>query len=342
MVKYNVAIMGATGAVGQVMMEILAEREFPLGELRLLASARSAGRELLYRGNKIAVQELKEDSFKGIDIVLASAGGGLSKEFNSHAVAAGAVVVDNTSAFRMDPQVPLVVPEINAHDLDAHRGIIANPNCSTIIMDVVVWPLYQRRRVKRIVVSTYQAVSGAGARAMEELEQQTRQVLAGEEAVAAEFPHQIAFNLFSHNSDIGPEGYCEEEIKMIRETHKMFHDSEVQVTATTIRVPVMRAHSEAINLEFTEPFPAAEAREILAQAPGVLLVDEPEQSHFPMPIEASGRDEILVGRIRQDISRSDGTGLDLWVSGDQLRKGAALNAVQIAEELIARNLLQAF
>ena len=339
--KYNVAIMGATGAVGQVMMEILAEREFPLGELRLLASARSAGRELVYRGNTIAVQELKEDSFKGIDIVLASAGGGLSKEFNSHAVAAGAVVVDNTSAFRMDPQVPLVVPEINAHDLDAHRGIIANPNCSTIIMDVVVWPLYQRRRVKRIVVSTYQAVSGAGARAMEELEQQTRQVLAGEEAEAAEFPHQIAFNLFSHNSDIGPEGYCEEEIKMIRETHKMFHDSEVQVTATTIRVPVMRAHSEAINLEFTEPFPAAEAREILAQAPGVLLVDEPEQSHFPMPIEASGRDEILVGRIRQDISRSDGTGLDLWVSGDQLRKGAALNAVQIAEELIARSLLQA-
>ena len=339
--KYNVAIMGATGAVGQVMMEILAEREFPLGELRLLASARSAGRELVYRGNKIAVQELKEDSFKGIDIVLASAGGGLSKEFNSHAVAAGAVVVDNTSAFRMDPQVPLVVPEINAHDLDAHRGIIANPNCSTIIMDVVVWPLYQRRRVKRIVVSTYQAVSGAGARAMEELEQQTRQVLAGEEAEAAEFPHQIAFNLFSHNSDIGPEGYCEEEIKMIRETHKMFHDSEVQVTATTIRVPVMRAHSEAINLEFTEPFPAAEAREILAQAPGVLLVDEPEQSQFPMPIEASGRDEILVGRIRQDISRSDGTGLDLWVSGDQLRKGAALNAVQIAEELIARSLLRA-
>ena len=176
---------------------------------------------------------------------------------------------------------------------------------------------------------------------MEELEQQTRQVLAGEEAEAAEFPHQIAFNLFSHNSDIGLAGYCEEEIKMIRETHKMFHDSEVQVTATTIRVPVMRAHSEAINLEFTEPFPAAEAREILAQAPGVLLVDEPEQSHFPMPIEASGRDEILVGRIRQDISRSDGTGLDLWVSGDQLRKGAALNAVQIAEELIARSLLQA-
>ena len=272
--------------------------------------------------------------------MLASAGGSLSKLYNPHAVAAGAVVVDNTSAYRMDREVPLVVPEINPGDLDAHRGIIANPNCSTIIMDVVVWPLYQRQRIKRIVVSTYQAVSGAGARAMEELEQQTRQVLAGQAATPRELPHQIAFNLFSHNSDIGPEGYCEEEMKMIHETHKMFHDDEVQITATTIRVPVMRAHSEAINLEFAEPFSAAEAREILAEAPGVLIVDEAEQSHFPMPIEASGRDEVLVGRIRQDISRPDGTGLDLWVSGDQLRKGAALNAVQIAEVLVERDILQ--
>jgi aspartate-semialdehyde dehydrogenase len=338
--KYNVAIMGATGAVGQVMMEILAERDFPLGQLRLLASARSAGRELEYDGEKIVVEELTENSFAGIDIVLASAGGSLSKLYNPHAVAAGAVVVDNTSAYRMDREVPLVVPEINPGDLDAHRGIIANPNCSTIIMDVVVWPLYQRQRIKRIVVSTYQAVSGAGARAMEELEQQTRQVLAGQAATPRELPHQIAFNLFSHNSDIGPEGYCEEEMKMIHETHKMFHDDEVQITATTIRVPVMRAHSEAINLEFAEPFSAAEAREILAEAPGVLIVDEAEQSHFPMPIEASGRDEVLVGRIRQEISRPDGTGLDLWVSGDQLRKGAALNAVQIAEVLVERDILQ--
>jgi aspartate-semialdehyde dehydrogenase len=322
------------------MMEILAERDFPLGQLRLLASARSAGRELEYDGEKIVVEELTENSFAGIDIVLASAGGSLSKLYNPHAVAAGAVVVDNTSAYRMDREVPLVVPEINPGDLDAHRGIIANPNCSTIIMDVVVWPLYQRQRIKRIVVSTYQAVSGAGARAMEELEQQTRQVLAGQAATPRELPHQIAFNLFSHNSDIGPEGYCEEEMKMIHETHKMFHDDEVQITATTIRVPVMRAHSEAINLEFAEPFSAAEAREILAEAPGVLIVDEAEQSHFPMPIEASGRDEVLVGRIRQDISRPDGTGLDLWVSGDQLRKGAALNAVQIAEVLVERDILQ--
>jgi len=338
--KYNVAIMGATGAVGQVMMEILAERDFPLGELRLLASSRSVGRELDYAGEKVQVQELKANSFADIDIVLASAGGALSKQFNPDAVAAGAVVVDNTSAYRMDPQVPLVVPEINPEDLAEHQGIIANPNCSTIIMDVVVWPLYQRRKVKRIVVSTYQAVSGAGARAMEELELQTRQVLAGEDIKPTELPHQIAFNLFSHNSDIGPEGYCEEEIKMIRETHKMFHDEQLQVTATTIRVPVMRAHSEAINLEFYEAFSAEEAREILAEAPGVRIVDETEQSHFPMPIEASGIDDVLVGRIRQDISRPDGTGLDLWVSGDQLRKGAALNAVQIAEALIAEDRLK--
>ncbi len=338
--QYNVAIMGATGAVGQVMLEILAERDFPVAELRLLASARSRGHELQFRGENIAVQELKEDSFKGIDIVLASAGGALSKRYNPCAVEAGAVVIDNTSAYRMDPEVPLVVPEINAGDLDGHRGIIANPNCSTIIMDVVVWPLYQKRKVKRIVVSTYQAVSGAGARAMEELEEQSRQLLAGEEFTPKELPHQIAFNLFSHNSDIGPDGYCEEESKMIRETKKMFHDNGIQVTATTIRVPVMRAHSEAINLEFFESFSADEARKVLAQAPGVTIVDEPEKSHFPMPIEASGQDDVLVGRIRQDISQPGDMGLDLWISGDQLRKGAALNAVQIAEALIERGRLK--
>ncbi len=336
---YNVAIMGATGAVGQVLLEILAERDFPVGELRLLASARSAGRAISFNGSSIQVQELGEDSFAGVDIVLASAGGGLSKRFNPHAVAAGAVVVDNTSAYRMDPDVPLVVPEINPEDLAAHRGIIANPNCSTIIMDVVVWPLYQRRPVKRIVVSTYQAVSGAGAGAMRELAAQTRQVLAGEKAEPAEFLHPIAFNLFSHDSAVGPDGYCEEELKMVRETRKMFHDDALQISATTIRVPVLRAHSEAINVEFDEPFPAAEAEAILAEAAGVRIVNDPEQNYFPMPIEASGCDEVLVGRIRQDISRPEGTGLDLWVSGDQLRKGAALNAVQIAEELIARKLL---
>ena len=339
MAGYEVAVMGATGAVGQVMLEILAERDFPVGHLRPLASARSAGRLLPFKGGEVEVEELSADSFVGVDLVLASAGGSLSKRFNPHAVAAGAVVVDNTSAYRMDPEVPLVVPEINADDLAGHQGIIANPNCSTIIMDVAVWPLYQRSRVERIVVSTYQAVSGAGAKAMEELEQQTRQVLAGEAAAPRELPHQIAFNLFSHNSDIGPEGYCEEEVKMIRETRKMFHDGDIRVSATTIRVPVMRAHSEAINLEFFEPLSAAEAIDILSQAPGVEMVDDRQANHFPMPIEASGRDAVLVGRVRQDISQPDGRGLDLWVSGDQLRKGAALNAVQIAEELIERGLL---
>ena len=338
--QYKVAIMGATGAVGQVMLEILAERNFPIGELKLLASARSAGRKMEFKGEQVEVQELKEDSFEDVDIVLASAGGSLSKQYNPHAVKAGAVVVDNTSAYRMDPDVPLVVPEINADDLDWHKGIIANPNCSTIIMDVVVWPLHQKSKVKRIVASTYQAVSGAGARAMEELEEQSRQLLAGEKIEPKELPHQIAFNLFSHNSDVGPDGYCEEETKMIRETKKMFHDDDIQVTATTIRVPVMRAHSEAINLEFHEAFSADEARAVLAQAPGVSIVDEPEKSHFPMPIEASGQDDVLVGRIRKDISRPDGTGLDLWVSGDQLRKGAALNAVHIAEALIERKRLK--
>ena len=339
MVDYNVAVMGATGAVGEVLLEILAQRSFPVGELRLLASEKSAGKSLKFAGSEIAVQELKENSFEDIDIVLASAGGALSKKFNPYAVAAGAVVVDNTSAYRMDPEVPLVVPEINPQDLSWHKGIIANPNCSTIIMDVVVWPLYKRCQIKRIVASTYQAVSGAGARAMEELDQQTRQLLAGEAINPKELPHQIAFNLFSHNSDIGDDGYCEEETKMIRETKKMFHDEEILISATTIRVPVMRAHSESINLEFVKPFSSEEAYDVLSDAPGVQIVDDASKSHFPMPIEASGIDDVLVGRIRQDVSQPGGTGLELWVSGDQLRKGAALNAVQIAECLIAEGLI---
>ena len=340
MVEYNVAVMGATGAVGEVMLEILSQRSFPIGELRLLASNRSAGKVLNFCDKQIVVQELKETSFEGIDIVLASAGGSLSKKFNPHAVAAGAVVIDNTSAYRMDSDVPLVVPEINPQDLSWHKGIIANPNCSTIIMDVVVWPLYKRCKIKRIVASTYQAVSGAGARAMEELNLQTRQLLAGESITPKELPHQIAFNLFSHNSDIGEDGYCEEEIKMIRETKKMFHDDDIKISATTIRVPVVRAHSESINLEFSKPFSVDEAREVLSSSPGVNIVDDVSKNHFPMPIEASGIDDVLVGRIRQDISQPGGTGLDLWVSGDQLRKGAALNAVQIAECLIADGLVR--
>ena len=336
----NVAIMGATGAVGQVFLEILAQRDFPHHELRLLASSRSAGKAVDYRGKTLTVQELTKDSFTGIDLVLSSAGGSVSREFVPAAVEAGAVVVDNTSAFRMDPQVPLVVPEVNASDLDDHQGVIANPNCSTIIMVVALWPLYERNRIERVVVSTYQAISGAGAAAMAELEQQTRDVLDGKPVQPKELPYQIAFNLFSHNTTIGPEGYCEEEEKMIRETHKMFHDDSIRITPTCIRVPVPRTHSETLNLQFEKPITEQQVREILRDAPGVSLVDDREANHFPMPIEASGEDDVLVGRIRQDLSQPDGRGIDLFVCGDQLRKGAALNAVQIAESLIERGLLK--
>ena len=333
--SFNVAVMGATGAVGEVMLEILAERDFPVKELRLLASSRSAGRQIDYRGESLTVQELTEESFAGIDLVLSSAGGSLSRRFAPAAVEAGAVVVDNTSAFRMDPEVPLVVPEVNPGDLDAHKGIVANPNCSTIIMVVPLWPLHRARRVRRVVVSTYQAISGAGAPAMEELVEQTREVLADRPAVPRELPYPIAFNLFSHNTEIDADGYCEEEVKMIRETRKMFHEESILVSPTCVRVPILRAHSEAMTVEFEEPVSEAEVREVLGEAPGVTLVDDREANHFPMPLEASGRDEVLVGRIRQDLSRPDGTSVSMFLCGDQLRKGAALNAVQIAEALAA-------
>ncbi len=331
--SYSVAVMGATGAVGQVMLEILAERDFPVNELRLLASSRSAGRRIDFRGESLTVQELTAESFDGIDLVLSSAGGSLSRRFAPAAVEAGAVVVDNTSAFRMAPEVPLVVPEVNAGDLAAHKGIVANPNCSTIIMVVPLWPLHHAHRVRRVVVSTYQAISGAGAKAMEELVEQTREVLADKPAVPRELPYPIAFNLFSHNTEIDEHGYCEEEVKMIRETRKMFHDDSILVSPTCVRVPVLRAHSEAMTVEFEEPVSEEEVRRILGEAPGVALVDDREANHFPMPLEASGRDEVLVGRVRQDLSRPDGTGVSLFLCGDQLRKGAALNAVQIAEAL---------
>jgi aspartate-semialdehyde dehydrogenase len=337
---YNVAVMGATGAVGQIFLELLAERDFPMDELRLLASSRSAGKQMTCAGRTVTVQELTADAFEGIDIVLSSASGTLSKQFAPAAVEAGAVVVDNTSAFRMDPGVPLVVPEVNPQDLDGHKGIIANPNCSTIIMVVPLWPLHREHPVKRVVVSTYQAISGAGAKAMKELETQTRDVLSGKPANPVELPHPIAFNLFSHNSDIADDGYCEEERKMVRETRKMFHDDRIGVAPTCIRVPILRAHSEAMNVEFAEPVTADRVREILSSAPGVRVVDDREANHFPMPLEASGTDDVLVGRIRQDVSRPDGTGVDMFLSGDQLRKGAALNAMQIAEALIERGSLK--
>lgn len=325
----NIAILGVTGAVGQEFLTILEQRKFPIANLKLLASERSAGQKISWQGKTYHIEVATPDSFKGMDVVLSSAGGSTSKKLAPEAVKAGALVVDNTSAFRMDPNVPLVIPEINPEDIFKHKGIIANPNCSTIIMLVPLFPLHKVAKIKRIVSATYQAASGAGAKAMQELENQSREILEGKKATREVFPHQIAFNLFSHNSAIAEGGYCEEEVKMMKETKKIFHDEKVQVVATTIRVPVFRAHSEALFVEFEKFLSPEQARDILSKAPGVKLVDEPMKNYFPMPIEASGQDDVLVGRIRQDSTALNG--LALFVSGDQLRKGAALNAVQIAE-----------
>ncbi len=329
----KVAIVGATGAVGRELVDILGQRRWRSRDYVLLASARSAGRKLSLLGAELTVQELGESSFAGVDLALFSAGGGASRRFVPIAVNAGAVVVDNSSAFRMDPHVPLVVPEINPGDVTGHQGIIANPNCSTIIMATVVGPLHRANRVSRIVVSTYQSASGAGQRAMEELKAQTRDVLDGKPVRPEVLPVRSAFNVFSHNSPIDESGYNTEERKMAAETRKIFHDETIQITATCIRVPVLRAHSESVNLTFEEPITPAEVREILRHAPGARVVDQVDPQHFPMPIEADGGDDVLVGRIRQDMSQPDGRGIDLFLSGDQLRKGAALNAIQIAELL---------
>jgi aspartate-semialdehyde dehydrogenase len=330
----NVAIVGATGAVGQEFLNVLAERNFPIKTLRVLASARSAGKTVAFKGQTYTIEELTRDSFKDVQIALFSAGGSISKEFAPAAVQAGAVVVDNSSAFRMKEGVPLVVPEVNPDQIHRHNGVIANPNCSTIIMNVPVWPLHKQNRIKRVVVSTYQAVSGAGAWGLYELEQQQRCFGRGEEIRKEKFPHQIFNNLFSHNTRIADNGYNEEENKMVNETRKIFADPRMMITATCVRVPVPRAHSESINLEFERPITPQQVRDILTKAPGVRIVDNIDANHFPMPLEASGQDLVLVGRIRQDISRDDGRGIDLFVSGDQIRKGAATNAVQIAERLV--------
>jgi aspartate-semialdehyde dehydrogenase len=335
--SYRVAILGATGAVGTELLELLERRNFPLADLKLLASPRSSGRTLRFQGENLSVEPVGNRSFDNVDLVLASAGGSTSKVWAPIAVAAGAVVIDNSSAFRLDPQVPLVVPEVNPSALRAHRGLIANPNCTTILMTVAVWPLHQVRAVQRIVAATYQSASGAGARAMEEVKNQTQAVLQGEPPVTEIFPYPLAFNLFPHNSPLNQLGYCEEEMKMVNETRKIFATQQLRITATCVRVPVLRAHSEAINLEFETPLSVDEAREILSQAPGVQLVDDWESNHFPMPMEATGQDDVLVGRIRQDISHP--CGLELWLCGDQIRKGAALNAVQIAELLVEKKLL---
>lgn len=336
--SYRVAILGATGAVGTELIELLDRRNFPLAELKLLASPRSAGKTLPFKGEQLEVEAVSEEAFKGIDLVLASAGGSTSKAWAAKAVAAGAVVIDNSSAFRMDPAVPLVVPEVNPKAAAAHRGIIANPNCTTILMAVAVWPLHQVQPVRRIVAATYQSASGAGARAMEEVKAQARAILAGETPTAEAFPYPLAFNLFPHNSALDERGYCEEEMKMVNETRKIFDAPEIQISATCVRVPVLRAHSESLNLEFSEPFDPDRARDILARSPGVRLVEDWQANYFPMPMEATGRDEVLVGRIRKDLSHP--CGLELWLSGDQIRKGAALNAVQIAELLVKESWLQ--
>ncbi len=285
-------------------------------------------------GKTYTVEELKKNSFEGIEIALFSAGGSISKEFGPVAVQAGAIVVDNSSAFRMKEGVPLVVPEVNPDQIKKHNGLIANPNCSTIIMNVPVWPLYKANRIKRIIVSTYQAVSGAGAWGLWELEEQIKAYAAGQPIQKKKFPHQIVNNLFSHNSAIAANGYNEEENKMLNETRKIFGDPKIMITATCVRVPVPRAHSESINLEFERPITPAQVKEILSKAAGVTIVDNIATNHFPMPLEASNQDNVLVGRIRQDMSRDDGRGIEIFVAGNQVRKGAATNAVQIAERLI--------
>lgn len=336
--SYSVAILGATGAVGTELMELLGSRNFPLSDLKLLASPRSAGKTLQFKGENLTVETVTEEAFKNIDIVLASAGGSTSKAWAAKATGKGAVVIDNSSAFRMNPEVPLIVPEVNPEAAVGHRGIIANPNCTTILMSVAIYPLHKIKPIQRIVAATYQSASGAGARAMEEVKVQSQALLDGKEAVTDIFPYPLAFNLFPHNSALNDMGYCEEEMKMVNETRKIFNSQQIRVTATCVRVPVLRAHSEAINLEFATPFNPDEARQILSQAPGVRLVEDWQANYFPMPIDATGKDEVLVGRIRQDISHP--CGLDLWLCGDQIRKGAALNAVQIAELLVNKELLK--
>lgn len=331
-----VAIVGATGAVGAELITCLERRGFPLGGLRLLASARSRGTRLWAGGQSIEVEELTEDSFAGVDLALFSAGGARSRQFAPAAVRAGAIVVDNSSAFRMDKQVPLVVPEINGAAIEGHHGIIANPNCAAIIAGLAMYPLHRAAPITRAVVTTYQAASGGGAAMMQELIDSTRAELDGVAFTPKVLAQDYAFNLFSHNTAIDPDSlYNDEEIKVAQETRKIFGAPGLAIAATCVRVPVLRAHSIALNLSFARPFPREQARALLAEAPGVRLVDDAAANHFPTPREASGQDEVLVGRIRADLSDPSGCSLALFVAGDQLLKGAALNAVQIAEMLLA-------
>ncbi|HOA82720.1 MAG TPA: aspartate-semialdehyde dehydrogenase [Thermodesulfovibrio thiophilus] len=330
--RYNVAVVGATGAVGNEMISVLEEREFPVENLRLFASERSEGTKLSFNGYEIPVETLKEDSFVDIDIALFSAGAERSKIWAPIAAKSGCVVIDNSSQWRMNAEVPLVVPEVNAHDLKWHKGIIANPNCSTIQMVIVLKPIHDVAKIKRVVVTTFQAVSGTGKKAMDELLQQTVDLLNFKDITIQVYPHQIAFNVLPHIDKFLENGYTKEEMKMVNETQKIMGDSSIRVTATTVRVPVFRGHSESVNVETEKKITAHETRELLSKAPGVVVMDNPEKNEYPLPIYASGRDEVFVGRIRDDESIENG--INLWVVSDNLRKGAALNAVQIAEELI--------
>jgi len=332
-----VAIAGVTGAVGTEFIATMDKRAFRVGRLKALASARSAGNTIDFRGQKVVIEELDENSFDGVDIALFSAGGGISRKFAPIAVKAGAVVVDNSSAFRMDPNVPLVIPEINANRIAEHKGIIANPNCAAITALVPLWPIHQRNRIKRVILSTYQAASGAGAAAMEELLESTRASLNGQAYAPKVMPHPYAFNLFNHNTAVDPAtGYNDEETKVIMETRKIFEDDRIAVGVTCVRVPVLRAHCESITFECEDPISEDEVRAILSNAPGVKIVDDRVKNHFPMPIDASGQDDVLVGRIRRDLSDASGHSIAMFVAADQLLKGAALNAIQIAELLPRR------
>ena len=343
MEKYNVAILGATGAVGQEFLDLIEERKFPFAQLKLLASKRSAGQIIHFMGKDYTVEEATKDSFKDIHIAL-FAGGAASKEFAPAAVEAGAVVIDNSSTFRMDPQVPLIVPEVNPEMIKTHKGIIANPNCSTIIMVMALKPIYDQVKIKRVVVSTYQAVSGGGKEAMAELENQVKAIANGQEVVANILPgaslpkhYQIAFNLIPQIDVFKDNLYTKEEMKMIDETHKIMNDYDMGITATTIRVPVYRSHAESVNIELDGEFSVQEAKNALAKFPGVVVEDDPDEMIYPMPLNTSGKNDVAVGRIRKDYSIKNG--LNLWVVGDQIRKGAALNALQIAEYMIEHKML---
>jgi aspartate-semialdehyde dehydrogenase len=337
---YRVGVLGATGLVGSTILELLAARGFPAAEVVPFASERSAGKEIEWNGSVLTCRGLSEDSIQGLELVLSSAGGSISAEWTPRFVAAGATVVDNTSYWRMKDDVPLVVSEVNPEALEGHKGIIANPNCSTMQMVVALKPLYDEAGIERLVVSTYQAVSGTGKAAIDELLDQSHAILHGQEATASIYPHQIAFNTLAQAGNfVDGDDHTDEERKLINETRKILGDPEIKVSATCIRVPVVTGHSEAVNVETREPLSPERARELLAAAPGVVVVDDPAASRFPMAIEAAGRDEVFVGRIRRDAGNE--RALDLWVVADNLRKGAATNAVQIAEALVARDLVRA-